>query len=95
MATSADLADFGEEQLRDSVILTYRQSGFYIAGSFEAESLCDEIQRIEIAIWSLRGQQIRCVNEQDRSTTVYEALMFYRDYKQSIHENLQLEAGEL
>jgi hypothetical protein len=95
MATSADLTDFGEEQLRDSVILNYRPSGIFLQGSLEAEDLCDEIQRLEIALWSYRRQEIRIPNGEDRSTTIFEALKFYRDYRQSQVESCQFEEGEL
>lgn len=95
MATSADLADFGEEQLRDEVILNYRHSGKYDSGSRRANDLCDEIQRLEIALWSLRDSDPSIPNGQDRTTTVFEALEFYRDYRQSQLENAQVEAGEL
>jgi hypothetical protein len=95
MAEIADLADFGEEHLRDDVILNYRGSGKYLPGSNEANDLCDEIQRLEIGIWTMRGQNVASVNQEDRSTTVREALLFYRDYKQSQLENYLVEAGEL
>ena len=95
MSEIADLASFGEEEQRDAVCLFYRLSGLYCHGSQTAEDLCDEIQRLEIAIWSYRDQDPSIPNEQDRSPTVFEALEFYRDYKQSILENLQFYAGEI
>ena len=95
MSDNVDLADFGTEKERDAVCLYYRASGLYCNGSNNAERLCDEIQRLEIGIYTLRGRNQEIPNEQDRSTTVNEALEFYRDYKQSQLENLQLEAGEL
>lgn len=95
MAEIADLASFGTEEQRDEVRLYYRDSGLYCAGSQEAEDLCDEIQRIEIAVWTMRHQLASVPNEQDRSTTVFEALQFYRDYRQSQLENLLLEADEI
>jgi len=95
MAEIADLAEFGEEQLRDSVVLNYRPSGVFLQGCLEAEDLCDEIQRLEIALWSYRRQSVGIPNSEDRSTTVFEALKFYRDYRQSQVESCQFEEGEL
>ena len=95
MSEIADLASFGEEEQRDAVCLYYRQSGLYCRGSQDAEDYCDEIQRLEIAIYTYRGSNPSTPSEQDRSTTVLEALNFYRNYKQSTLENLQLEAGEI
>ena len=95
MSDNVDLADFGTEKERDAVCLYYRASGLYCNGSNIAECLCDEIQRIEIGIYTLRGGDPGIPNEQDRSTNVVEALEVYRDYRLSQLENLQLEAGEL
>lgn len=95
MSIKCDLEVYGMEEERDAVCLYYRLSGLYCAGSQKAENLCDEIQRIEIAIWTYRHQDPSIPNGQDRSITIFEALEFYRDYKQSELENLQLEAGEL
>jgi len=95
MSEIADLASFGEEEQRDAICLYYRQSGLYCGGSQTAEDLCDEIQRLEIAIWSYAQRGVLVPNGEDRSTIVLEALEFFRDYRQSQLENYQVEAGEL
>jgi hypothetical protein len=95
MSESTDLAGYGTEEQRDAICLYYRSSMLYCVGSQRAEDLCDEIQRIEIALYTYRGRDIRTPNTLDRSTTVFEALEFYRDYRQSQLEDLQVEAGEL
>jgi len=95
MAETLDLAAYATEEQRDEITLYYRQSGRYGTGSQWAMDLCDEIQRIEIALWHYRGQPISTPNEQDRSTTVLRALDFYLDYRFSQLKQKQVDAGEL
>ena len=90
-----DLSDFGLEQLKDDVLLFYRNSELYCRGSQEAEDLCDEIQRAEIAVHYYAELFQSSANERDRSTTVIEALKFFRDYRESQLEHFQFEAGEI
>lgn len=92
---SASLSDFAVVVDLDPITFWYRDGPLYVEGSNHGEELCDEIQRLRIAIHSYRNLPVESVNFQDRSTTVIEALKMYRDYFRGCLDDLQLDAGEL
>jgi hypothetical protein len=89
------LSHFSDPVNLDPITFWYRTGLFYLEGSHDGEELCDEIQRLRIAIHSYQNLSLESVNFQDRSTTIIEALKMYRDYFQGCLEDLQLDAGEL